>query len=114
MTSFLTWKGTPSASMPSSFGGAHLELLELLDDLKHLLAHGLERGGTRKPMSVEAHVAQALLAEGRAGAMADELVGEDAADVPQRERVVGVLQHAAVGRAQDVREVLALVGAHAA
>ena len=39
--------------------------------------------------------------------MADELVGEDAEHVAQSERVVGVLQHAAVAAAQDVREVLA-------
>ena len=97
---------------PELLGGVALELLELLDDRQHPLAHRLERGGDAEADVGQAHVAQALLAEGRPGAVADELVGEDAADVAQHERVVGVLEHAPVGGAQDVREVLPLVGAH--
>ncbi len=42
--------------------------------------------------------------------MPNELVGEYTAHVAQHEGVAGVLEHTAVGRAQDVREVLALVG----
>src|ERR1700722_4209218 len=45
--------------------------------------------------------------------MPDELVGERAAHVAQREGVAGVLEHDAVAAAQDVGEVLALVAAHA-
>ena len=98
--------------MPELRRGAHLKLLELLDDREHLLAHGLERRRHAEADVGEAHVAQALLAEGGAGAMPNKLVGENTAHVPQREGVVGVLEHAAVGRAQDVGEVLAPVGAH--
>ena len=78
VTSFLTWNGTPSSSMPELGGGAHLELLELLDDRQHLLAHRLERRRHAEADVGEAHVAQALLAEGRAGAMPYELMGENA------------------------------------
>ena len=93
-------------------GSAHLELLELLDDAQDLLAHGLQGRRYTKADVRETHIAQALLAEGRAGSVADELVGEHTAHVAQSERPVGVLHHAAVGAAQDVGEVLALVGAH--
>ncbi len=96
---------------PELLSGADLELLELLDDREHLLAHRLERRRHAKADVGQAHVAQALLAERRAGAMPNELVREHAADVAQRQGVVGVLEHAAVRRAQDVGEVLALVGA---
>ena len=112
VTSFLTWKGTPSSSIPSSFAALIWNSSSLLDDREHLLADGLERRGDAEADVAETHVAQALLAEGRAGAMPDELVGESTADVAQRERVVRVLEHAAVGGAQDVGEVLALVGAN--
>ena len=70
---------------PKLCGRADLELLELLDDRDHLLAHRLKRRRHAKADVGEAHVAQALLAEGRAGAMAHELVGENTADVAQRE-----------------------------
>ncbi len=96
---------------PQLLRGADLELLELLDDREHLLAHRLKGGRHAKADVGQAHVAQALLAERRAGAMPYELVGEHPAHVAQRERVARVLEHAAVGRAQDVGEVLALVGA---
>src|SRR3984957_16948814 len=45
--------------------------------------------------------------------MSHKLMRKDATHVAKRKRPVGVLQHAAVGAAQDVVEVLALVGAHA-
>src|SRR5665213_1947135 len=90
VTSFLTWNGTPSSSIPSSFA-------ELLDDRQDLLAHRLQGRRHAEADIGEAHVAQALLAEGRAGAVPYKLMGQDAAHVAQRERVVGVLQHAPVG-----------------
>ena len=90
-----------------------LELLELLDDRERLPAHRLERRRHAEADVGQAHVAQALLAEGRAGAVAHQFVREDPRDVAQRERVAGVLEHAAVGAAQDVLEVLAPIGAHA-
>ena len=98
--------------MPERVGGADLELLELLHQADHLVAHGLERGRHAEADVGEPHVAQALLAEGRAGAVAHQLMGEHPRHVPQRERVAGVLEHAAVRAAEDVLEVLALVGAH--
>jgi len=45
--------------------------------------------------------------------VAHQLVREDAGDVAQREAVAGVLQHAAVGAAEQVLKVLAAVRAHA-
>ena len=42
--------------------------------------------------------------------MPDEFMGQNAAHVPQRERVARVLQNAPVSRPQDVFEVLALIG----
>ena len=62
---------------PELLGGAHLKLLELLDDREHLLANRLERRRHAKADVGQAHVAQALLAERRAGAMPDKLMGED-------------------------------------
>ena len=97
---------------PELLGGADLELLELLDDREHLLANRLEGRGDAEADVGEAHVAQALLAEGRAGTMPDQLVCENTRAVPYRQGVVRVLQHAPVGGAQDVGEVLALVGSH--
>ena len=44
--------------------------------------------------------------------MPDELVGQDSAHIAQSERVIRVLQHAPMTAAQDVREVLAPVGAN--
>ena len=76
--SFLTWKGTPSSSMPSASAALDLELLELLHEADHLVAHGLERGRHAEADVGEAHVAQALLAERRAGAVAHQLVREHA------------------------------------
>ena len=74
-------------------------------------AHGLERRRHPEADVGQAHVAQALLAERRAGAVAHQLVGEDARDAAKGERVVGVLEHAAVEAAQQVAEVLLLVRA---
>src|ERR1700730_2537714 len=56
---------------------ADLEFLELLDDRPDLLAAGLPRGGDAEADVREAHVAQALLAERRAGAMPNQLVSKD-------------------------------------
>ena len=76
VTSFLTWKGTPSSSRRELLGRLPLELLELLDDRQHLPAQRLERRRHAEADVGQAHVAQALLAEGRAGAVADQLVSE--------------------------------------
>src|SRR5581483_7653696 len=78
----------------------------------HAIAHRLERRRDTEADVGQSHIAQALLAEGRAGTVAHQLVREDARDVAERERVVRVLEHAAVRAAEDVLEVLALVGAH--
>ena len=56
---------------------AQLELLELLDDRDHLLAHGLERRRHAEADVGEAHVAEALLAEGRSGAVPNNLMSEN-------------------------------------
>ena len=81
VASFLTWNGTPSSSMLQRRRGVALELLERLDDRERPLAHRLERRRHAEADVGQAHVAQALLAERRAGAVADKLVG-----VPKRPR----------------------------
>ena len=113
VTSFLTEKGSPSSSRPSFSAARDLELLELLDDVDDLLADRLQRSRHAEAEVLEPDVAQALLAEGRAGAVPHELVREHPRDVVEGEAVARVLEHAAVQAAQQVLEVLALVLAHA-
>jgi oligoendopeptidase F len=90
--------------------GIALKLLQLLDDGEHPLTQRLECRRDAEADVGESDIAQALLAEGRAGSVPHQLVGQHARAVAQGEGVVGVLEHAAVSAAQDVGEVFALVG----
>src|SRR5206468_6205856 len=85
-------EGDPLGVDPEGGGRGELELLELLDDAEDLVADRLEGRGNPEADLGQADVAQALLAEGRPRPVADELVGEDAADVAEGEAVARVLK----------------------
>ena len=95
VTSFLTWKGTPSSSIPSSLAASSWNSSSCSTIDEHPLPHGLERRRHAEADVGEAHVAQALLAEGRAGAMPDQLMGVAGHDgfavAPHEQEAVGHL-----------------------
>ena len=78
VTSFLTSNGTPSSSMPSRAAASTWNSSSCSTMLHDLLADRLQRRRHAKADLAEPDVAQALLAEGRARPVADELVREHA------------------------------------
>src|SRR5947208_3533947 len=86
--------------------GAHLELLELLDEVHDLVAYGLQGRRNAEPDLRQPHEAQTLLAERGTSTVSDKFVSEHAGDIAQGEGIVRVLKDAPMLRSQDVREVL--------
>jgi len=80
----------------------------------HQLGVLLRPVGEPERQLVEPDETERFLGDGGSGAMPHGFVGEYAADVVQDEREVDVLEDRAVGAAQDVFQVLALILAYPA